>query len=156
MDSWPAPSPRHEWQWPRAEEHCLRALELAPTAAEVHHEYAMPQGRFEEALARNRRARELDPFSATFIHACIGSFRPGGFEQAEQEYRLLVADGQDPLYFGNHVAIVWQARGVSQRPPPSSRLRLRVRPTRNSRRRLQPWERSWANARTPNNCCSTF
>ena len=66
---------RHEWDWPRAEEHYRRALALAPNVAEAHQEYASgflaPHGRFEEAFAENRRARELDPFSPVFIGAHI-------------------------------------------------------------------------------------
>jgi len=58
---------RHEWNWRGAEMHYQLALRLAPHAPEVHDEYATnylaPLGRIEEALAENRMARELDPFS---------------------------------------------------------------------------------------------
>jgi serine/threonine-protein kinase len=58
---------RHEWNWRGAEAHYQLALRLAPHAPEVHDEYATnyltPLGRIEEALAENRIARELDPFS---------------------------------------------------------------------------------------------
>jgi len=58
---------RHEWNWPEAERHYRIALRIAPLSAEVHNEYATeflaPLGRFEEAFAENRIARELDPFS---------------------------------------------------------------------------------------------
>ena len=59
---------RHEWNWRGAESHYQLALRLAPHAPEVHDEYATnyltPLGRIEEALAENRMARELDPFSS--------------------------------------------------------------------------------------------
>ena len=58
---------RHEWNWAEAEKHYRVALRLSPHAAGVHDEYAAnylaPVGRIEEALAENRAARELDPFS---------------------------------------------------------------------------------------------
>jgi tetratricopeptide (TPR) repeat protein len=58
----------HEWNWAEAETHYRLALRLAPHNAEVHDEYATgflaPFGRIEEALAENRAARGLDPFSA--------------------------------------------------------------------------------------------
>jgi serine/threonine-protein kinase len=102
---------RHEWDWPRAEAHFLCALKLAPHAAEVHHEYAMaclaPQGRFEDAFAQNRKARELDPFSPTFIRGytwlLIFARR---FEEAEQECRRLISEGRDPLYVRNQLGVV--------------------------------------------------
>jgi len=57
----------HEWNWREAEHHYSVALRLAPHTAEVHDSYATgylaPLGRIEEALAENRLARGLDPFS---------------------------------------------------------------------------------------------
>jgi serine/threonine-protein kinase len=58
---------RHEWKWAEAEEYHRIALRLSPHGAEVHDEYATaflaPLGRMDEALAENRAARQLDPFS---------------------------------------------------------------------------------------------
>ena len=102
---------RHEWDWPRAEEHFCRALELVPHAAEVHHGYAMacltPQGRFEEAFAHNRKARELDPFSPTFIRGYLSLLiHARRFGEAELESRRLISEGRDTLYVRSQLGIV--------------------------------------------------
>ena len=59
---------RHEYDWPAAERHLRRALELNPSSALAHNQLAQnvlaPQGRWKEALAENRLAGELDPLSA--------------------------------------------------------------------------------------------
>jgi serine/threonine-protein kinase len=91
---------RHEWNWEQAEQHCLRALQLAPNSAELHWTYSagylLPLGRCEEALAEIRRARELDPLSPSFAieHAAI-LWLARRFDAAEQEFRRILAMGQD-------------------------------------------------------------
>jgi TolB-like protein/Flp pilus assembly protein TadD len=102
---------RHEWDWPRAEQHFLRALELAPHSAVVHHEFSIaclvPQGRFEQALAENRRARELEPLSPTFVRGYTGLLiHARQFGEAERECRRLIAEGRDPAYFRNQLGLV--------------------------------------------------
>lgn len=57
---------RFDWDWSGAEEEFARAVALNPGDAQVHHwraDYLTAMGRFDEALAEIRRARELDPFS---------------------------------------------------------------------------------------------
>ena len=58
---------RHEWKWRDAERRFARAVDLAPFSAEIHNNYAFDYlaatGSLDEALAANRRAREIDPFS---------------------------------------------------------------------------------------------
>ncbi len=56
----------YEWDWPNAEREFQRVLALSPSYAEAHHRYAhylAALGRFEEALAEERQALELDPLS---------------------------------------------------------------------------------------------
>jgi len=56
----------HDWDWQTAETEFRRAIELNPNYATAHHWYAehlMWRGRFDEALARSERARQLDPLS---------------------------------------------------------------------------------------------
>ena len=59
-----------EWDWPSAERSWKRAIALAPEYATAHQWYGIhylaPMGRFEEAIAETRRARQLDPLSAVF------------------------------------------------------------------------------------------
>ncbi|MDD3643781.1 MAG: tetratricopeptide repeat protein, partial [Candidatus Krumholzibacteria bacterium] len=56
----------HEWKWKESERLCLRAIELNPGDAGCHAAYAwdlMLRGRFDEAVAEQRKALELDPLS---------------------------------------------------------------------------------------------
>jgi TolB-like protein len=56
----------YEWDWAGAEAEFLRAIELNPSYASAHHWYAAylnAMGRFEEAHAAQRQARDLDPHS---------------------------------------------------------------------------------------------
>lgn len=55
-----------EWDWPAAEREFKRALELSPSAADVHFSYSRfltAQRRFEDAHRELERAYELDPTS---------------------------------------------------------------------------------------------
>ena len=56
----------YDWNWEEAEAEFLRAIELNPSYTSAYQWYAAflnTQGRFEEAQAAQKSARELDPFS---------------------------------------------------------------------------------------------
>jgi eukaryotic-like serine/threonine-protein kinase len=57
----------YEWDWPGAEKHYRRALELDPNNVEAHRRYGMDylatSGQFDQAIAELERARQLAPFS---------------------------------------------------------------------------------------------
>ena len=56
----------YDWDWQTAEKEFRRAIELDPSYATAHQWYAEAlayQGRFDEALAESRKARQLDPLS---------------------------------------------------------------------------------------------
>jgi tetratricopeptide (TPR) repeat protein len=77
----------YEWDWPAAERGFRRALELDPNNANTHHwygeDYLMTVGRVDEAIREGRRARELDPLSATFGTTLAQSlFRGGRYDEA--------------------------------------------------------------------------
>jgi eukaryotic-like serine/threonine-protein kinase len=59
----------YEWDWASAERNFRRSLALDPNNANTHHwysgDYLLTVGRFDEAVAEARRARELDPLSLT-------------------------------------------------------------------------------------------
>ena len=61
-------APFLNWDWPDAQRHLQRAIELNPNYATAHHWYAeaylMPMGRVDEAIAEMHKAQELDPLSA--------------------------------------------------------------------------------------------
>ena len=89
----------YDWDWPAAEKEYRRAIELDPNYATAHHwygEFLAFQGRFDEALAENERARELDPLSLI-----IASDRGAIFYFARQYDRAIE-----------------QFRAVLQRDPP--------------------------------------
>jgi serine/threonine protein kinase/tetratricopeptide (TPR) repeat protein len=57
---------RYYWNWPEAERHFKRAIELNPNYATAHQWYSAylaATGRHDEAIAEAKRAQEIDPFS---------------------------------------------------------------------------------------------
>ena len=61
---------RYEWKYPEAESEFHKALDLSPNNAIAHHWYGMflaSRGRFDEARAQLRLAKELDPLSLITI-----------------------------------------------------------------------------------------
>ena len=98
----------YEWDWPASERGFRRALELDPNNANTHHwfgeDYLMTVGRVEEAIREGRRARELDPLSATFGSTLAQSlFRGGRYDEA-----LALLEGilsLDPKYPVAHEAL---------------------------------------------------
>jgi tetratricopeptide (TPR) repeat protein len=65
----------YDYDWIRADEGYRRALELNPNSAIAHDWYGViylsPMGRHEEAIAHNKRAKELDPLTP-FIRSDLG------------------------------------------------------------------------------------
>jgi TolB-like protein/Tfp pilus assembly protein PilF len=65
----------YEWDWTGAEREFRRAFQLNPGYATAHHWYALllsVLGRYDEAIAEVKRARELDPLSLR-INANVGT-----------------------------------------------------------------------------------
>ena len=98
----------YEWDWPASERAFRRALRLDPNNANTHHwygeDYLMTVSRVEEAIREGRRARELDPLSATFGTTLAQSlFRGGRYDEA-----LALLEGilsLDPEYPVAHEAL---------------------------------------------------
>lgn len=84
----------YEWNWPLAEQHLKRALELNPYNAQAHDHYAYflsaLRGR-DEAFAENQLARELDPFSLTILADSSFYFYMG------RQYDRAIEQGQKAL-----------------------------------------------------------
>ncbi len=60
----------HDWNWPEAEKHLVRALELDPNNATAHFyygEFLMRIGRQEEGTAEKKRATEIEPLDPYII-----------------------------------------------------------------------------------------
>jgi eukaryotic-like serine/threonine-protein kinase len=63
-----------DYDWAGAEQHFLRALQLSPSNAQVHHDYAhylLAMGRGPESIEASRRAVQLDP-SNPMLTSCLG------------------------------------------------------------------------------------
>ena len=84
----------YEWNWPAAEQHLKRALELNPYNALAHDHYAYflasLRGR-DEAFAENQVARELDPFSLSILADSSFYFYMG------RQYDRAIDQGQKAL-----------------------------------------------------------
>jgi eukaryotic-like serine/threonine-protein kinase len=63
-----------DYDWTGAEQHFIRALQLSPSNAQVHHDYAhflLAMGRGPESVEASRRAVQLDPANA-MLTSCLG------------------------------------------------------------------------------------
>ena len=66
-----------DWDWAGAEQHFRRALELNPSNADIHHDYAhllLVMRRDRESVTETERAVALDPFNP-MLNACLGWHR---------------------------------------------------------------------------------
>lgn len=75
-----------DWDWGSAEQHFRRALELNPSNADIHHDYAhllLVMRRDRESVTETERAVALDPFNP-MLNACLGWHRlfAGEYDQA--------------------------------------------------------------------------
>ena len=64
----------YKWDWPAAQKEFAQALVLAPSNAQVHHDYAhflLAVGRRAESVAETERARQLDPANP-MLTTCTG------------------------------------------------------------------------------------
>jgi TolB-like protein/tetratricopeptide (TPR) repeat protein len=107
---------RHEWNWPEAKQHFQKALSLMPWSAETHavyaQDYLLPLGRFDEALAENQRARDLDCSAAHLVRGYVFILIcQDRFEEAEFECRRILAMHGEDVLFRLHLAFVLQAQG---------------------------------------------
>ncbi len=99
----------HDWNWVEAEREFKRALDLNPSQADIHHDYAhylMSVGRGEESLAESKRATELDPLSL-FLTSCLGWHRLFAQQydwSIEQSLKVLQ---MDPEFIWAHMILGW-------------------------------------------------
>jgi TolB-like protein/DNA-binding winged helix-turn-helix (wHTH) protein/Flp pilus assembly protein TadD len=84
----------YEWNWPLAEQHLKRALQLNPYYALAHDHYAYFLASLrgtDEAFAENQLARELDPFSLAILTDSTMLFYMG------RQYNRAIDQGQKAL-----------------------------------------------------------
>jgi tetratricopeptide (TPR) repeat protein len=87
----------YEWDWPGAEREFKGVIELNPSYAMAHHWYAhylAAMGWFDEALAEEKRAQELDPLSLVInTHVGMVFYYSRRYDQAiEQCQKTLELD----------------------------------------------------------------
>jgi DNA-binding winged helix-turn-helix (wHTH) protein/TolB-like protein/Tfp pilus assembly protein PilF len=85
----------YDWNLPEAEREFKRAIELAPNWEATYRNYAIclrAMGRLDEAIAANRQARELDPFSVG-VNISLGwtYYYAHRFPEAVEQFRTTVA-----------------------------------------------------------------
>src|SRR5262249_36573336 len=77
--------------WAEAEREFQRALALNPNYATAHHwyaEYLMYMGRFEESIAKFKRAQELDPLSPIItVQQGLPYYYSRRYDRGEEEFR---------------------------------------------------------------------
>lgn len=91
----------YDWNWESAEEEFLRAIELNPSYTSAYQWYAAflnTQGRFAEAQAAQKSARELDPFSLILnVNVADPLFFSRQYERAALQ--LLTLLEHEPRFF---------------------------------------------------------
>ncbi|UCG88377.1 MAG: protein kinase, partial [Gemmatimonadota bacterium] len=99
----------HDFEWANAESALERALELNPNAADTFDIYGVmlaAQGRFDEAIAAQRRGQELDPLTPVRTSDLAASLlRAGRYDEALLEAkRVLQLEPHFPL---GHATLGW-------------------------------------------------
>jgi TolB-like protein/tetratricopeptide (TPR) repeat protein len=91
----------YDWNWEAAEAEFLRAIELNPSYTSAYQWYAAflnTQGRFKEAQAAQKNARELDPFSLILnTNVADPLFFSRQYDRAVQQLVALLE--HEPRYF---------------------------------------------------------
>jgi Tfp pilus assembly protein PilF len=108
---------RFDWDWRGAEDDFKQAIALNPNNAQAHHWYAdylTAMGRFDEALAEIRRARELDPFSL-FINWNAGRilFFARRYDEALTELRRTLEMDQNFVRTHVYLQSVYLKKGMN-------------------------------------------
>jgi eukaryotic-like serine/threonine-protein kinase len=97
----------HDFDWSGAEDEFKRALELSPGSADAHDLYGRlcaSLGRYDESIALQLRAQELDPL-AHRSDIATALLRAGRNEQAAESARSAIASS--PEYARAHATLGW-------------------------------------------------
>lgn len=108
----------YDWDFPRAEQHFLRALELDPNNVDAHHWYSqllMTSGRFDESEKQMHAALALDP------NSLILRTNLGWIHYMERKYPLAIEEmkqvvSQNPNFLTAHYKL-WYAYSVIHDEP---------------------------------------
>lgn len=112
---------QQQWQWKEAEAVDKRALDLSPSDASAHIQYArwlICQGRVDEALAQAERARQLDPLGGSSAEAAWILFLARRYDQALQDLQAALAVRPDDVIARWTMGFVLIAKGQPQQAIP--------------------------------------
>jgi serine/threonine-protein kinase len=104
------------WDWEASEREFKRAIELNPHYAVAHHWYGSvllaAQGRFDEALASEKRALELEPLSLV-INSNLGfiCYQAGRFDEAIEHLQRTLDMDDGFVYARFHLGLCHAHRG---------------------------------------------
>ena len=105
-----------DWEWTEAERDFREAIRLKPSYATAHHWYAITLralGRYEEALARARRAQALAPLSPVVRVPCGAISRDAGrHDEAIAELRAVIASDPDFALAPAQLSMTYAANGM--------------------------------------------
>ena len=105
------------WDWPAAEKEFKRCLNLKPSYANGRHWYAFlyltPQCRFDEAIAHEIRAHELEPLSLA-IGADLGMiyYAAGDYDRGIAQHQRTLELDQSFVYTHWQQALVYEEKGM--------------------------------------------
>ncbi|MFP4081951.1 MAG: protein kinase domain-containing protein [Candidatus Aminicenantes bacterium] len=108
-----------DWDWKKAEQELLKALQLNPNAAWVRMSYSWfltLRQRHEEAIHEAKQAQELDPLSSNInAHVGFALFLASRFDRAIEE--LQAALTMDPNFFLSHyyLSLVYRVKSMFER-----------------------------------------
>jgi len=134
---------QEQWHWAAAETEYRRALELSPNDADAHAGLAswlLCQGRTDEALAWERRGRELDPLTVSGANIGWILFQSHRYDEAIRELRSALAvepDNADALLYlgfaliannqsGDAIPVLEKAVSVSHGSPAAIGVLIRA------------------------------
>lgn len=105
----------YDWDWPEAEKHLRRALELNPSSADAHLVYSAylnSLGRTQEALAEIRVAQALDPLSLPVQQMLLfGLVTARQYDQAIAQFHTTIE--REPNFAGGYMlaALAYAEKG---------------------------------------------
>jgi non-specific serine/threonine protein kinase len=99
----------YDWDWPAAEGHFLKAIQMKPDYPPAHMWYGnllYCTGRFDESVREMRKAKELDPLEPTHpTHVGWALYFARRFDESIEELRQVIAS--DP---GFSIPYMWQSQ----------------------------------------------
>jgi serine/threonine-protein kinase len=106
----------YEWDWASGERWYKRAIELNPsyaTAAQLYSHYLLAMGRFDEAIAQMKKARELDPMSL-IINSGLGMvyYYSGQYDEAIKQSRKTLEFDPEFSYAYEVLGASFEAQGL--------------------------------------------